>query len=49
MVSIVTTKITKNGGIVTVEDIAAGATANGAKGIGIGELEVSQVRGFQKP
>lgn len=32
----------------TVEYVGAGAAANGAEGIGIGEFKVSEVRGFEE-
>lgn len=34
---------TENEGVVAVEDVGAGATADGAEGVGAGELEVSEV------
>lgn len=40
---------TENGGVVTVEYVAASTAANRAKGIGIGELEVGQITGLRKP
>ena len=40
---------TKNDGVFTVENVAATATSDWAKGIGIGELEVRQVRRLYKP
>uniref|UniRef100_M4D218 Uncharacterized protein n=1 Tax=Brassica campestris TaxID=3711 RepID=M4D218_BRACM len=39
--------LTKNKGVIAVQDIAASTTTNRAKGIGASELEVSQVRGVQ--
>lgn len=32
----------------TVENVGAGAGADGAKSFGVGELKVSQVRSFQQ-
>ncbi|CAN7033363.1 unnamed protein product [Brassica rapa subsp. trilocularis] len=39
--------LTKNKGVIAVQDIAASTTTNRTKGIGASELEVSQVRGVQ--
>lgn len=39
---------TKNEGVITVEYVRAGATADGAKDTGAGEFKVSEVGGFDE-
>lgn len=39
---------TENDGVITIEYVGAGVTADGAKDIGISELKVSKIGGFEE-